>query len=50
MIQTLFAIALLELFVIVYLLIRMGELNYTIRQAKDVNQMLVSRLKEIGKK
>jgi len=50
MIQTLFIIALLELFVIVYLLIKIRELKYELRQAEDVRQMLISRLMDKGKR
>jgi hypothetical protein len=50
MIQTLLAIALVELSVIIYLLIKMRELKHELRQAEDVKQMLISRLKEIGKR
>jgi hypothetical protein len=50
MIHTLFIIAFLELFVIVYLLIKMRELKYELRQAEDVKRMLISRLMDKGKR
>jgi hypothetical protein len=48
MIKTLIIVAAVELFVIAYLLITIGELKHELRQAEDVKQMLISRLKERG--